>query len=108
MLKEVIEDAIQRGERLKIDILNDLVSNKRFAETVARVIETKEAIGQILRKNVHEVLKVMSIPSQEQIVTYERRVQKLEHQIDQLGRQLMKRGLARRGLTKTPKKQRRK
>ncbi len=106
MLKEVIEDALQRGEKLKKDIvrqvlssaaLNELVVNRRFVETVGRVIETKQAITQILRKNVHEILKVMSIPSQDQIGVYEKRIQRLEHQIDQLGRRLMKKGLARAG-----------
>lgn len=99
MLREVLEDAIQRGEQLKKDIvgqilksaaLNDLVGNKRFAETVAKVIQTREVITQALRRNVHDVLKVMAIPSREQLESYERRVRSLEHQIDQLGRRLMK------------------
>lgn len=105
MLREVLEDTLRRGEKLKRDIvgqvlssaaLSDLIHSKHFAETIAKVIQTKGEISALLRRNVHEVLKMMSIPSREQIATYERRVQKLEHQIDQLGRQFMRKGLKKR------------
>lgn len=109
MLREMIEDALDRGERLKKDVVrqvlssaafSELIDNKHFAETIARVIRTKEIVGRLIRQNVHEVLKVMSIPSREQVATYEKRVQKLEHQIDQLGRQIMKQGLKKRSKKK--------
>lgn len=99
MLKEVIEDALARGERLKKDIvaqilksatLNELVNNRRFAETIARVIQTKQEISRTLRRNVQDALKAMSIPSRQQIATYEKRVEQLEKKIDTLGRQLIK------------------
>ena len=53
MLREVIEDALARGERLKKDIvgqilksstLNDLIHNRKFTDTIARVIQTKHEI----------------------------------------------------------------
>lgn len=99
MLKEVIEDALARGEKLKKDIvrqilssstLNELINNHRFADTVARVIQTKDVVARTLRRNTVEALKMMSIPSKNEIRAYEQRVQKLERQIDSLGRQLMK------------------
>lgn len=102
MLREVIDDALARGERLKKDIvgqilksatLNELVTNKRFAEMVARVIQTKDEVGRILRRNVQDALRVMSIPSKQQIISYERRVIQLERKIDTLGRRLMKKRL---------------
>ena len=101
-MREVIDDALARGERLKKDIvaqilksatINELVNNKRFADTIARVIQTKDEVGRILRQNVQEALRVMSIPSKQQISAYERRVDQLERRIDSLGRQLMKKGL---------------
>ena len=104
MLKEVIEDALARGERLKRDIvgqilksatLNQLVNNKRFTDTIARAIRTKDEISKTIHKNVQDALKAMSIPSKQQIVTYERRVDQLEKRIETLGRQVMKNGLHR-------------
>jgi polyhydroxyalkanoate synthesis regulator phasin len=99
MLKEVIDDALARGERLKRDIvgqilksatLNELINNKRFAETVARVIQTKDEISRTIQRNVQDALRAMSIPSKQQISAYERRVQQLERRIDTLGRRLIK------------------
>lgn len=106
MLKEVIEDAIARGERLKKDIvgqilksatINDLLSNRRFTETVAKVIQTKDEIARSIHRNVNvafkEALKTMSIPSKGQITAYERRIEVLEKKIDSMGRNLMKKKL---------------
>lgn len=102
MIREMIEDALERGEKLKKDIvrqvlssaaLADLLENQRFTETVARVIRTKEVVSRLIRQNVQEVMKVMSIPTREQLADYDKRVQKLEGQIDRLGREVMRRGL---------------
>ena len=99
MLKEVIDDALARGERLKRDIvgqilksatLNELINNRRFAETVARVIQTKDEIARTIHRNVQDALRAMSIPSKQQIANYERRVEQLERKIDTLGRRLIR------------------
>lgn len=101
MLKEVIDDALARGERLKKDIvgqilksatLNDLINNHRFTQTIARVIQTKDEISRSIQKTVQETLKLMSIPSKNQIASYEKRVHQLEKQIASLGRHVMKSG----------------
>lgn len=102
MLKEVIEDALAKGERLKTDIvgqilksatLNELLNNRKFAETIARVIQTKEGVTRTINRNVQEALKAMNIPSRQQISTYEKRIEGLERKIDSLGRSLMKKRL---------------
>lgn len=99
MLKEVIDDALARGERLKRDIvgqilksatLNELINNRRFAETIARVIQTKDGIARTIHRNVQDALRAMSIPSKQQIANYERRVEQLERKIDTLGRRLIR------------------
>ncbi len=102
MFREVVEDAIARGERLKKDIVNqvlssaalsDLVSSKKFADTVTRVIQTKDIITKVVHRTVVDALRVMRIPSKEQIETYEKRVKKLETQIDRLGRRILSKKL---------------
>ena len=99
MLKEIIDDALTRGEKLKKDIvgqilksatLNELVHNRRFAETVAKVIHTRDEIARTLQKNIHDALKAMKIPSRDQLNVYERRVQQLEKRIDTLTRDYFK------------------
>ena len=102
MLREVIEDALARGERLKTDIvgqilksatLNELLNNKRFAETIARVIQTKEGVTRTINRNVQQALKAMRIPSKQQISAYEKRIESLERRIDTLGRNVLKKKL---------------
>ncbi|MBI2066846.1 MAG: hypothetical protein HYT77_02375 [Deltaproteobacteria bacterium] len=102
MLKEVLEDALKKGERLKKEVvgqvlnsavLNELLSSERFARAVTKIVETKEEVVKTVRRNVQDLLKLMSVPSHEQMTAYEKRVRTLEHQIDTLGRQLMRSGL---------------
>ncbi len=102
MLKEIIEDALSRGDKLKKDIvgqilksatLNELVHNRKFAQTIAKVIQTKTEISKSIHKNVHDALKLIKIPSQEQIHAYEKRVIQLERKIDSLGRRVFKSNL---------------
>lgn len=111
MLKEIIDDALTRGEKLKKDIvgqilksatLNELVHNKKFAETIAKVIQTKDEITRTIQRNVHETLRAMSIPSRQQLSSYERRIDQLERKINTLGRDAFKKKL------KSPSKSRRK
>ena len=95
MLKEVIEDALARGEKLKKDIvgqilksatLNELINNRKFAETIAKVIQTKDEISRSIHRNVQDALKAMRIPSKNQIISYEKRIETLERKIEHLGR----------------------
>jgi len=106
MLKEVINDAIARGESLKNDIVgqilksatfHELIGQKRFADTVAKVIQTKHEVTHSIQKNIQEVLRAMRIPSKQQISSYERRIEMLERKIDSLGRHVMKKKLKLRG-----------
>ena len=93
MLKEVIEDALARGEKLKKDIVgqilksatfNDLIHNRKFAETIAKVIQTKDEISRTIHRNVQDALKAMSIPSKQQITSYEKRIESLEKKLEHL------------------------
>ncbi len=102
MLREVIDDALARGEKLKKDIVgqilksstfNDLINNRRFTKTVARVIQTKDEISRTIHKSVQDALKLMSIPSKSQLHAYEKRVMHLEKQIADIGRRVMKNSL---------------
>lgn len=99
MIREVIEDAIARGEKIKNDIvgqilksatLHDLVNNRRFTQTITKVIRTKNEITKTIQRNVQDALKTMSIPSKSDFSNYEKRVDELEKRLDSLGRNLTK------------------
>lgn len=102
MLREVLEDALDRGERLKKDIvaqvlssavLNDLIKSPRFSEMVSRAIQTRESLSKVVHKNVREILKMMKIPNQKQIADYERRVRDLEKLLDRFSQRLLAKGI---------------
>lgn len=102
MLREAIEDALARGDRLKKDIvgqilksatLNELLNNRKFTNTIARVIQTKDEVARSINRNVQDALKAMRIPSKQQISAYEKRIDSLERKIDSLGRNLLKKKL---------------
>lgn len=102
MIREVIEDALARGEKLKKDIvgqilksatLNELINNRKFTDTIAKVIQTKDEISRTITRNVQDALKAMSIPSKQQITAYEKRVEMLERKIETIGRRAMKKKL---------------
>ena len=99
MIREVIEDAIARGEKIKNDIVgqilksatfNDLVNNRRFTQTITKVIQTKNEITRTIQRNVQDALRTMSIPSKSDFSSYEKRVDQLEKKLDSLGRSLTK------------------
>jgi Asp/Glu/hydantoin racemase len=98
MLREVLDDALSRGERLKHDIiteivssatLRDLINNKSFIDTITKIIRTKHEVSTLIRDNVQEALKAMHIPSRSQLNAFERKVLQLERQLDQVSRKLV-------------------
>ena len=101
MLKEVIDDAMARGEKLKRDIvsqilksatLNELVSHRQFANTLVKIIQGRDEIVRTIQRSVLEALRVMNIPSRQELASYEKRVHQLEKKIDSIGRGFFKEG----------------
>jgi len=97
MLKEALEDAFARGEKLRHDITNeilhsqvfsDLANNPHFVNAVALVIRSKSEVTRTLQKSIKESLKLMKIPTREQVRTYERRISQLEREIQNVMRKL--------------------
>lgn len=106
MLREALEDALARGEKLRREItkeilnsqvFSDLANNPRFVKAVARVIRSKDEVGHSMQKRVREMLQVMHIPTREQVRDFERRVARLEKDLDQVSRRLLRRSMQRRG-----------
>ncbi|MDO8461841.1 MAG: hypothetical protein Q7S98_03160 [Deltaproteobacteria bacterium] len=105
MLREVLEDAIERGEKIKKDIVRELLSStaladllhsKRFLETVTRILNSKKEVSRLIRRHVRDVLKVMSIASKGELQSCEKRMHELERRVDQLSRHSKKKKSRRR------------
>lgn len=95
MLREVLEDVVRKGEQLKKDVvkqvlhsavLNEILGSQQFAKKMLRMIPKRE-IGRLLQKNFQEVLRAMSIPTRQQLATYEKRIVKVEQLLNRIARQ---------------------
>lgn len=95
MLREVLEDATRRAEKLKRDIVRELLSStaladllhsKRFLETISRILNSKKEVSRLIRRQVRDVLKMMSIASKGELQSCEKRMHELERRVDQLSR----------------------
>lgn len=100
MLREALEDALARGEKLRQDItkeildsqvFTDLANNQHFVNAVARVIRSKVEVARSLQLRIKEILEVMNIPTRHQVRTYEQRVIGLEKTLDSITRNFAKR-----------------
>jgi len=109
MLKEVLEEAVARGSKIRADvtkeILNsqlvaDLANNERVVNAVAEVLRTTDQISQVLQKKAKNVISIMDIPSRRQMKVYERRVARLERDVNALTRKLANKKSAPRKKTK--------
>lgn len=103
MLREAIEDAIARGEKLRHEIgqeivnshlFADLANNPRFVNAVALVIRSKDEVARSLQRRFKETMEMMRIPTREQVRDYEKRVLRLEKELDSVARKMMYRDVS--------------
>ena len=99
MLKEALEDALARGGQIRDEITKDLLhsqfvadlaNNPRFINTVSAVIRSKEEVTRTIQKKVKEIMTVMNIPTRQQLRSYEKRVARLERDLDTITRRAAK------------------
>jgi polyhydroxyalkanoate synthesis regulator phasin len=99
MLKEALEDALARGGQIRQEITKDLLSSQfvadlanspRFINAVSAVIRSKEEVTRTLQKKIKEIMSVMNIPTRQQLRTYEKRVARLERELDAITRRAAK------------------
>lgn len=102
MLKEALEDALVRGEKLRRDItkeilnsqvFSDLANNPSFVKAVERVIRSKDEVGSLMQRRMKEMLEAMRIPTRQQVQGFERRVARLERSLNTVSRKMLKKSV---------------
>lgn len=88
MLREALEEALSRGERLRREITKEIANNPRFVKAVARVIRSKTEVAHSVQNRVKELLANMHIPTRQTVQDFERRVARLERDLNSVGRKL--------------------
>ncbi len=115
MLRETFEDALARGDKLRKDItkeilsasiLSDIANNERFVNAVTYVIRSRDNVTRSLQKRFNETMDTMRIATRQQLRTYERRVTRLEKELDAITRKFMRNGSRPKKVKTTAKKSR--
>lgn len=93
-LKTLLDEVIERGEKIKDEVLaeivkskkiKEIVSNQHFLHALTRVISTKDEVKRVLNKQVKTVFDLMDVPTQMELKNIASKLRKLEAFIDKLG-----------------------
>lgn len=92
-LKAIWDETLIRGEKLKDEVVTEilksktvkeLVSNKYFINAVTRVIETKEEVKRALGKQIQTLFHKVEVPTQIELKSLAVKLKQLEKIIDKL------------------------
>ncbi len=109
-LRTAMEEALQRGEKFKEQILTevlssqavqDLFQNELFLKSLSRVLNTKYEIQKALKANMRTMLKVFNVPTREEVHSMERKIHRLETEIDGIHRKILTERLSSQNVKKT-------
>lgn len=97
-IRTAMEEAFQRGEKIKDQLIHDvmnspavgeLLQNEIFLKSVSKVLNTKYELKKAFRSNVRNVLRLFNVPSRDEIHSMERKITRLESEIDGIHRRVM-------------------
>jgi hypothetical protein len=103
-IRTAMEEAFQRGEKIKDQLLHDfmnsqavgdLLQNELVLKSLSKVLNTKYELKKAVRSNLKHVLKLFNVPSRDEIHSMERKITRLESEIDGIHRKVMTSRLAR-------------
>ncbi|KAB2838591.1 hypothetical protein F9K50_09010 [bacterium] len=102
-IRTTMEEAFHRGEKIKAQILEDvmnsqamgeLLQNEYFLKSLSALMNTKYELKKALRSNLKSVLRIFDLPTRDEINTMERKLSRLETEIDGIHRKVMTARLA--------------
>lgn len=94
-IKDFLDSALSRGENLKEEItrelkksrmVHEILKNEFFIKGLSTIIKTKDEVSRAIKDNVKNVLKVMQIPSKNDLSHLEHKLASIEKSIDKVGK----------------------
>lgn len=94
-LKTFIDEAINRGEKIKAEVLSELlqsktiqeiVTNRNFINAISRMIETKDEVKKVIGRQVKMVFEMMDVPTKHDLSRIGGQVANLEKIVEKVGR----------------------
>lgn len=95
--KQILDEAFQKGEKMKEELLVELINSKLFSElvrnekfvgAVTAVVNAKAGLEKRIQTQIKHVFSFIDIPSRKEVDSMVSKVSRLEHQLDRLGQQL--------------------
>jgi len=102
-IRSAMEEAFQRGEKFKEQFLtemmnsptvNQLLQNELFLKSLTKVLNTKYELKRAFKTNFKNMLRVFNVPSRDEINSMERKIHRLENEIDGIHRKILTSRLA--------------
>lgn len=93
--KLLLDEVIDRGERIKKDVLDelfksktvhDLVTSKSFVAAVSKILETKDEVKKVIGKQVKHIFDVMDVPTKAELRKLGQQIGRLESEIGRVDR----------------------
>lgn len=94
-LRKFLHDAMEKGEQIRTKVLEDLLhsrlvnqllKNEKFLSGVVTILNAKTGVEKRLQGKLHHVLKMFEVPTRDEVKAMERKIHKLENEIETLQR----------------------
>jgi len=94
-LRKFLHDAMEKGEQIRSKFLeellhsrlvNQLLKNEKFLNGVVGILNAKTGVERNLQGKLNHVLKLFEVPTRDEVKAMERKIHKLEGEIESLQR----------------------
>lgn len=97
-LRSAMEEAFHRGEKIKDQFLNDMMNsptvnhflqNELFLKSLTKLLNTKYELKRAFKTNFRTMLQVFNVPTRDEINSMERKIHRIENEIDGIHRKIL-------------------
>ena len=101
-LHNFLEQAFERGERIKSQVLEDLMNsglvnqllkNEKFLNAMVGLLNMKSGMEKRLHRNLNFLMKLCEIPTRDEISGMEKKIRHLETEIESIHRRVLTQSL---------------
>jgi uncharacterized protein Yka (UPF0111/DUF47 family) len=112
-LRSAMEEAFHRGEKIKDQFLNDMMNsptvnhflqNELFLKSFTKLLNTKYELKRAFKTNFKTMLQVFNVPTRDEVNSMERKIHRIENEIDGIHRKILTARLSTSSLKNTLKK----
>ncbi len=109
-VRKFLNDAMEKGEQirgkfvgdlLRSRFVNQLLKNEKFLNGVVGIINAKSGVEKTIQGKMNHVLKIFEVPTRDEVKAMERKIHKLEGEIESLQRFMLSQKLKNKSQTKS-------